>query len=62
MQTELALSNYISATTDSSAIDNPDQRMTTDVDTLCTNYGSIVADVIVAPFTIGYYAYSAYTR
>ena len=44
------------------SLDNPDQRMTYDVDLLCTNFGSIISDVIVAPFTIGYYAYSAYTR
>jgi hypothetical protein len=32
------------------------------VDLLCSNYGSSIADLLVAPFTIAYYAYSAYTR
>ena len=47
---------------DKDTLDNPDQRMAADVDLLCSNFGSSIADLIVAPFTIGYYAYSAYTR
>ncbi|TRY73148.1 hypothetical protein TCAL_00965 [Tigriopus californicus] len=47
---------------DESGLDNPDQRITADVSLLCQSYGSIIADLIVVPFTISYYTYSAYTR
>ena len=36
--------------------------MTADVDVLCVSYGSIIADIVVAPFTIVYYAYDAFSR
>jgi hypothetical protein len=32
------------------------------VDVLCRNFGSIIADIVIAPFTIAYYAYSAFSR
>ena len=47
---------------DKAELDNPDQRMTADVDVLCRNFGSIIADVVVAPFTIAYYTYDAFSR
>jgi ABC-type uncharacterized transport system fused permease/ATPase subunit len=31
---------------DKRELDNPDQRMTADVDLLCRNYGSIIADLV----------------
>eukprot|EP00095_Tigriopus_kingsejongensis_P004960 maker-scaffold96_size378025-snap-gene-0.23 protein:Tk04960 transcript:maker-scaffold96_size378025-snap-gene-0.23-mRNA-1 annotation:"abc subfamily abcd" len=43
-------------------LDNPDQRMTADVAALVQTYGEIIADLIVVPFTIAYYTYSAYIR
>lgn len=41
------------------AVDNPDQRITQDVDKLCNTLSQIVAPVIISPFTIGYYIYKA---
>ena len=43
-------------------IDNPDQRITADTNILCTIYGSIINNLIVAPPMTIYYAYDAYTR
>jgi ATP-binding cassette subfamily D (ALD) protein 4 len=47
---------------DKQNLDNPDQRITADVDLLTNNYGSIIADIVIAPFTIAYYTYSAFSR
>lgn len=41
-------------------IDNPDQRMTQDVDRLCQKLASIVPTLLVSPFTIAYYSYQSY--
>jgi hypothetical protein len=39
------------------SIDNPDQRITQDVDSLCRSLSTIIPLVVISPFTIGYYAY-----
>ncbi|KAL3874416.1 hypothetical protein ACJMK2_037433 [Sinanodonta woodiana] len=39
------------------SIDNPDQRITQDVDKMCDNFSQIVAPLIISPFTIAYYIY-----
>ncbi|XP_046379420.2 lysosomal cobalamin transporter ABCD4-like isoform X2 [Haliotis rufescens] len=44
------------------AIDNPDQRITQDVDKLCNFFSLIIAPLIISPFTIGYYVYQASVR
>ncbi|XP_013387973.1 ATP-binding cassette sub-family D member 4 [Lingula anatina] len=42
-------------------VDNPDQRITQDVDRMCDQFSQVVAPAIISPFTIGYYLYQAYT-
>ncbi|KAF2356891.1 ABC transporter type 1 transmembrane domain [Trinorchestia longiramus] len=42
-------------------LDNPDMRMTQDVDLLCRTLGTMVATLLISPFKIGYYTYQAYT-
>ncbi|ODM99099.1 ATP-binding cassette sub-family D member 4 [Orchesella cincta] len=44
------------------AIDNPDQRMTQDIDKFCSTYCEVLPRLIVSPFTIGYYCYQGYLR
>ncbi|XP_060585147.1 lysosomal cobalamin transporter ABCD4-like isoform X1 [Ruditapes philippinarum] len=39
--------------------DNPDQRITQDVDKLCNTLSQICAPLVISPFTIGYYIYKA---
>jgi ATP-binding cassette subfamily D (ALD) protein 4 len=39
------------------SIDNPDQRITQDADSLCRTLSTIIALVLISPFTIGYYTY-----
>ncbi|XP_046577585.1 lysosomal cobalamin transporter ABCD4-like [Haliotis rubra] len=41
------------------AVDNPDQRITQDVDKLCNSFSLIIAPLIISPFTIGYYVKQA---
>lgn len=41
-------------------VDNPDQRMTQDVEKLSKTLSSITTKVIISPFQIGYYTYRAY--
>lgn len=43
-------------------VDNPDQRMTQDIDKFCTTYCEVLPKLIVSPFTIGYYCYQGYQR
>ena len=43
-------------------IDNPDQRIASDIQIFCTSYSSIILDVILSPILIGYYGFDAYTR
>ncbi|XP_076097450.1 lysosomal cobalamin transporter ABCD4-like isoform X1 [Mytilus galloprovincialis] len=38
-------------------VDNPDQRITQDVDRFCYYLSTVFAPLIIAPFTIGYYLY-----
>ena len=44
------------------SIDNPDQRIASDVQIFCTSYSSIVLDVLLSPILIGYYGYDAFLR
>jgi ATP-binding cassette subfamily D (ALD) protein 4 len=44
------------------SLDNPDQRMTSDVNHLCTSYGDIIANLVIVPFTISYYTYDSAVR
>ncbi|XP_064623835.1 lysosomal cobalamin transporter ABCD4-like [Lineus longissimus] len=41
-------------------IDNPDQRITQDVDRFCLNLSQIAPLIIISPFTIVYYVYQAW--
>ena len=43
-------------------LDNPDQRMTADVNFMCNAYGEILPDLIIVPFTISFYTYDAFRR
>lgn len=47
---------------DASNLDNCDQRLTADISLFCSTYGGIIADLVVSPFTIGFYCYDAYSR
>ncbi|CAF1297455.1 unnamed protein product [Rotaria sordida] len=38
-------------------IDNPDQRITQDADSLCRTLSSIIPLIVISPFAIGYYTY-----
>ncbi|KAK8766802.1 hypothetical protein V5799_006416 [Amblyomma americanum] len=42
------------------SIDNPDQRITQDVDRLCQVLSDIVPTLLISPFTIGYYSYQSF--
>uniref|UniRef100_A0A0K0EFB9 ABC transporter domain-containing protein n=1 Tax=Strongyloides stercoralis TaxID=6248 RepID=A0A0K0EFB9_STRER len=45
-----------------SNIDNPDQRITQDVDKMCKNLAiTIIPAALICPFVIGYYTYKTYT-
>ena len=43
-------------------IDNPDQRMASDIQILCTSYSSIIIKTFVCPVLVIYYGYDAYQR
>ena len=43
-------------------IDNPDQRMASDIHILCTSYSSIIIKTFVCPILVIYYGYDAYQR
>lgn len=43
------------------SIDNPDQRVTQDVDRFCQQFQKIVQGLIISPFTIAYYTYQCHT-
>lgn len=40
--------------------DNPDQRITQDVDKFCKKFSTIIEPFVIAPFTISYYSYKCY--
>lgn len=42
-------------------IDNPDQRITQDIDRFCKQFSQIIASLIISPFTIAYYSYQCYS-
>ncbi|XP_059147707.1 lysosomal cobalamin transporter ABCD4-like isoform X2 [Physella acuta] len=39
------------------SIDNPDQRITQDVDQMCNTFSKVLVPIIITPFTTGYYMY-----
>ncbi|XP_046704360.1 ATP-binding cassette sub-family D member 4 isoform X4 [Silurus meridionalis] len=41
-------------------IDNPDQRMTQDVERLCKQLSSMASRLVISPFTISYYSYQCF--
>ena len=43
-------------------IDNPDQRISSDIQIFSNSYAAIVVDMILCPLLVIYYAYDAYTR
>lgn len=58
----LAQNNHYRLNVLEQTVDNPDQRMTSDVSSLVESYSSIIALLVVVPFTTAYYAWNAYTR
>ncbi|CAL4225541.1 unnamed protein product, partial [Meganyctiphanes norvegica] len=52
--------NYYTLNILDKKLDNPDQRMTQDINRLCDTLGNITTKVIIAPFLIGYYTYRTY--
>lgn len=49
-----------SSTTSKPLIDNPDQRIAQDVDTLCRTLSVIIPLILISPFAIGYYVYKTW--
>ena len=43
-------------------LDNPDQRVTQDVNSLCISLASIIPLLIISPFVIGWYGYQVEIR
>lgn len=43
-----------------SSTDNPDQRITQDIDKFCKQFSSVINPFVIAPFTISYYSYNCY--
>jgi ABC-type uncharacterized transport system fused permease/ATPase subunit len=43
-----------------SKLDNPDQRITQDVSSICLSISNIAPTVLISPFVIGYYAYKVF--
>ncbi|XP_066281799.1 lysosomal cobalamin transporter ABCD4-like isoform X1 [Branchiostoma lanceolatum] len=41
-------------------MDNPDQRISQDVERFCKQFSLMIAVIIISPFTIGYYTYQCY--
>ncbi|CAG0918779.1 unnamed protein product [Notodromas monacha] len=54
--------NFYDVNVLSRKVDNPDQRMTQDVDKLCDTLGKVFTKIIIAPFIIGYYSYQAFAN
>ncbi|XP_054710702.1 lysosomal cobalamin transporter ABCD4-like [Uloborus diversus] len=40
--------------------DNPDQRITQDIDKFCQKFSSVIKPIVIAPFTISYYSYNCF--
>jgi len=53
--------NYYQLNVFDKIVDNPDQRITRDINILCEVYSMVAIKVVVSPFTISYYTYKAYT-
>lgn len=45
-----------------SILDNPDQRITQDVNSLCQSISSIIPLILISPFVIGWYGYQVEIR
>lgn len=45
-----------------SILDNPDQRITQDVNSLCVSIANIVPLILISPFVIGWYGYQVYFK
>ena len=45
------------ANSNSIVLDNPDQRITQDVDSMCLSISKITPILLISPFVIGYYIY-----
>lgn len=52
--------NYYKVNVLDKPIDNPDQRISQDIDKMCNKLSSNMAIVIVSPFTISYYSYVSF--
>lgn len=52
--------NYYTLNILDKKMDNPDQRLTQDINRLCDTLGIITTKVIISPFLIGYYTYQTY--
>ncbi|KAM4690871.1 lysosomal cobalamin transporter ABCD4 isoform 2-T2 [Rhinophrynus dorsalis] len=48
---------YYSLSVQHPHIDNPDQRMTQDVERFCREFSSSASQVLITPFTLAYYSY-----
>ncbi|XP_031556621.1 ATP-binding cassette sub-family D member 4-like [Actinia tenebrosa] len=55
------LDSYYNLNVLEQSIDNPDQRITQDVDRFCKQFSQIIASLIISPFTIAYYTYQCYS-
>lgn len=51
---------YILNTMQYDSTDNPDQRITQDIEKFCKQFSSVLAPFVIAPFTITYYSYNCY--
>ncbi|XP_016063686.1 PREDICTED: ATP-binding cassette sub-family D member 4 isoform X4 [Miniopterus natalensis] len=43
-------------------VDNPDQRISQDVERFCRQLSSMASQLIISPFTLGYYTYQCFQR
>ncbi|XP_040268263.1 lysosomal cobalamin transporter ABCD4 [Bufo bufo] len=48
---------YYTLSAERPRVDNPDQRMTQDVERLCRELGSVASKLLTTPFTLVYYSY-----
>lgn len=54
------LEQNIGSNKNKSLLDNPDQRITQDVKSLCTSIANIVPLMLISPFVIGWYGYQVF--